>query len=236
VSRFSAGAVFHRSLGIWSRNLAPFLLLTLAITLPGHLLGLAVLAGTWTTSDPGLDQALPQLLVSTLLYLASGAICFGVFQELRGKPVGFTRCVAVGLVRLVDVLGAGFVAGLVILIGTIALILPGLVLWAVLFVVVPTAVLEGTGAIGSMQRSASLTAGNRWPVLAIVLLLFLVNLAAMLLVAATLGAGGPGYFTAQVALTTLSGSFGAVTSTVAYHDLRLVKEGVSPDDAGDVFE
>jgi hypothetical protein len=236
VQAFSAGAVLSRSFAIWVRNLAPFLLLTLLITFPGHVLRWAVEVGRVSMGDPMLDQAVPQLVEFVLLTIVSGAICFGVFQDLRGKPVGFARCVAVGLTRLVPVMLVGLVTGVVIGIGAVVFIVPGLILACVLYVVVPAAVIEGSGVAGSMQRSAQLTLGHRWAIFAICVVTVLLNFAAALVAVLTLPVGSRGFWTARVGLAIVFGSFGAVTTAVAYYDLRQVKEGHAPEDVADVFD
>jgi hypothetical protein len=67
-------------------------------------------------------------------------------------------------------------------------------------------------------------------------LTFAMTLGATVLVAASLQEDGPAFWTAHVALAVAFGSFGAVTSTVVYHDLRRLKEGAGADEVTDVFE
>jgi hypothetical protein len=236
VTPISAGAVLSRSLAVWVKNLAPFLLLTLLVTLPGHVLHFIVESGRLTSGDADLDLVLPTLVDTVLIYIASGAICFGVFQGLRGKPVSFFRCVLVGLRKLPKVVLAGLVAGLAIGIGWLVFVIPGLFLACVLYVVVPVAVLEGGGVATSIQRSAQLTAGSRLQLFAIGLISFLVNYSLAKLAVDGFEKGSPELWTARIVLAVVFASFSAVTSTVAYHDLRVLKEGHAPDDVADIYE
>jgi len=236
VPPFSAGAVLARSFAIWAKNLAPFLLLTLLVLLPGQVLHYLVEAGRVTMGDPLLDQAIPLLLDTVLITIVSGAICWGVYQGLRGKPVNFVRCVLIGLRKLPKVLFVGLVAGLIVGIGWLVFIVPGLFLACVLYVVVPAAVVEGGGVVASIQRSASLTAGHRWQVFTIGLINFAISFGAGSLAVDALEAGSSALWTARIALAVAFASFGAVTSTVAYYDLRVAREGHAPDDLADVFE
>jgi hypothetical protein len=236
VTAFSTGGVLARSLAIWAKHLAPFLLLTLLVTLPGHALHYLIEEGRFSFGEEALDQGLPGLIDTVLITMAAGAICWGVFQELRAKPVGFARCVAVGLARLAPTVLVGLTAGLVIGVGLLLLIVPGLVLACVLYVVVPAAVIEGGGVAASMQRSAELTAGHRWPVFFIGLTTILLNLVAAMLAIAAFGTAGGALWTARIGLGVGFASFSAVTSTVAYYQLRVVREGRAPDDVADVFE
>jgi hypothetical protein len=218
--------VIALSFDIWRRQLAPFLLLTLVITLPGHALGFAVADKRVSfTGDPMLDAAIVQLFGSTLLLIASGAIAWSAYQALLGKPTGFNETIAVGLRRLPAVVAVGLVAGLVTGIGFLCFIVPGILLWCVLYVVVPAAVIEKTGVVASLTRSSELTAGYRTGVLGVVALTVGINLMTVMIVSSFVSADSPAVWTAEVALTVLAGSFTAVTYTVTYHELRRIKEG-----------
>ena len=94
----------------------------------------------------------------------------------------------------------------------------------------------------SLQRSSSLTLGYRWHILAILLVLFgiqlLIGLVTVGFVLAGLGsinALRAGLLVPQFLGLILAG-LSATLNVVAYHDLRATKEGVSVDDIAKVFE
>ena len=215
-----------QSFDIWRRQLAPFLLLTLVISLPGHALGFAVADKRVSfTDDPALDALLVQVFGIALQQIAAGAIAWSAYQSLLGKPIGFGETISVGLRRLPLVVAVGLIAALVTVIGFLCFIVPGLLLWCVLYVVVPAAMIEKTGVAASLMRSSSLTAGYRMGVFGVVALTVGLTLMAALLVGSFLSPDSPAVWTASVALSVVFGSFNAVTYTVTYHELRRIKEG-----------
>jgi hypothetical protein len=236
VTPISAVAVLRRSLAIWARNLAPFLLLTLVVTLPAHVFHYLVESKQVSFDDPMLDEALPSLVDTVLITVVSGAICWGVFQGLRGQPIPFFRCVLVGLRKLPHVLLVGLVAGLAIGIGWILYVLPGLFLACVLYVVVPVAVIEGGGVTSAITRSALLSQGHRLQLFAVAALSFAISFGLGRLAVEAFEHSVEALWTARIVLFVASASFGAVTSTVAYHDLRVAREGKLPDDLARTFE
>jgi hypothetical protein len=236
VTPFSAVAVLRRSLAIWVRNLAPFLLLTLLVSLPAHILRYLVESKQVTFDDPMLDQLAPALVDVVVITVVSGAICWGVFEGLRGRPIPFFRCVLVGLRKLPQVLFVGLGTGVIMFIGFACWVLPGIFLLCVLYVAVPVTAIEGRGVAHAITRSAALTAGNRVQIFAIALVSFVVSYALGRLAAEGFATNVQALWTARVVLFVASASFGAVTSTVAYHDLRVAKGGKLPDDLARTFE
>jgi hypothetical protein len=236
VTPISAVAVLRRSLAIWARNLAPFLLLTLVVTLPAHIFHYLVESKQLTFDDPVLDEALPSLVDTVLITVVSGAICWGVFQGPRGQPIPFFRCVLVGLRKLPHVMLVGLVAGLAIGIGWLLFVLPGIFLACVLYVVVPVAVIEGGGVTSAITRSAALSAGHRLQLFAVAGVSFAISYGIGRLTVEAFEGNIQALWTARVILFVASASFGAVTSTVAYHDLRVARDGKLPDDLARTFE
>jgi hypothetical protein len=236
VTPISALEVLRRSLAIWIRNLAPFLLLTLLVTLPAHVLRYLVESKQVGFDDPVLDELMPSLVDTVVITVVSGAICWGVFQGLRGAPIPFFRCVLVGLRKLPHVMLVGLAAGLVVFIGLNCYVLPGLFLACVLYVAVPVAAIEGKGVLHAITRSAALTAGNRLQIVAIAMVSFVLSYGLGVLAVNACEGNVQAIWTARIVLFVASASFGAVTSTVAYHDLRVARDGPLPDDLARTFE
>jgi hypothetical protein len=236
VTPISAVAVLRRSLAIWAKNLAPFLLLTLLVTLPTHVFRYLVESGQVSFDDPMLDQLWPALVDIVSITVVSGAICWGVFEGLRGAPIPFLRCVLVGLRKLPHVLLVGLAAGIIETIGFACYVLPGIFLLVVLYVAVPVTAIEGRGVVHAITRSAALTTGNRVQIFVIVLVSFALSFGLGVLSIGAFEGNVQALWTARVVLFITSASFGAVTSTVAYHDLRVAREGKLPDDLVRTFE
>ncbi len=235
IKEFRVGELFGKSLSILFANFFPFMTITLIVQLPAILIDLS--------ADPS-QQFRSSDLWSTLLSLimtpiATGAVTFGVFQELRGRHASFGSCMSVGFSRMLPVLGVAICVGLVTTLGFIFLIVPGLILTCMLWVAIPVAVVERVGVGGSLGRSQELTAGHRWPILGLLLLRFLVQFAAGVMIGfivvmmpnaemmITVGAQVVGVFV---------GAWHASVAAVSYYYLRSIKEMIDVDEIASVFD
>jgi uncharacterized membrane protein len=131
--------------------------------------------------------------------------------------------------RLGSLIGAGLVAGIAIAIGLVLLIVPGLVLltwWAVL---VPVVVLEQHGPIDALGRSRALVRGNGWGVFGVILVTFLIVLAADIVLSLLFAGFTPvlGSVLKGIATTTVVTSFAAIPPTLLY--LRLSATRAAPE-------
>lgn len=192
------GLLFSQTLSIYFRNIVPFTLLAalvlspwIAVTLlgpnfadpespvfrrlsPGALIGFGIA-----------NSVLPLLLTMIL----TGALSFGVVQQMRGRPAGLGLTLSKGFQNF----GRSFVTGLliffrVLLFGLPALVpmflivagkvayplgaliafvlaIPAMIEYLRLYVALPAAVAEEQGGGRAVQRSKELTFGSKWPIL-----------------------------------------------------------------------
>jgi hypothetical protein len=181
------------------------------------------------------------LLVETLIALVlplivTGALMYGVFQQLRGQPAGIASSLAVGLKRLLPVLGTAIVVAFLVGTGMFLLVIPGIILNCMLWVAVPAAVIEGTGPIQSLKRSRVLTKGEWGTIFLLLLVLGAISYAIGLGVAFAMGGSEDAIEWATAAAFILLGTLTSVANAVGYHDLRLAKEGVGIEELVRVFE
>jgi hypothetical protein len=241
----SAGGVLERSFRLWGTNLLALSLLGLVIYSPALAARglIAVLGG----DDPEIHTVLSSLLTLPRLILSvilEGAVTYSVFGQLRGSPPSLAAALGTGLSRGNAVLGAGLLAGLAMLPACMCLIVPGLILATWFWVVIPVVLNESPGARASLVRSKELTKGSRWPIFACMCFLGVIRVASFLVIVAGIrAAGGPAVIETVTRLgrtsTQLSAgaqavvdlltipliTLGAVGPAVAYHDLRVGKEG-----------
>jgi hypothetical protein len=149
--------------------------------------------------------------------------------------VRFGVMLSVGFGRLLPLVGAGIIAGFLILLGTAALIVPGIVIGCALIATVPVVVAERLGPIEAIRRSWSLTRGHRGAIflagLGISLISFGINVVGTMLERIpVLG------IIASLVLHVLTASLGTVMPAVAYHDIRTRKEGTPAEELARVFE
>jgi hypothetical protein len=243
--RVDVGSVLARTLSVWGRNLVPFCLVGLVVYSP-VLLGLGAIAASGTSMPLG--QKMFDLLSNILTMILTGGITYGVFSELRGQRPEVGDVLRLGLSRLGTVWLTGLLAGLGMGLGFCALIIPGLVLLARWWVAVPVAVIETPGASAAITRSTELTEGNRWRIFAVAVVIGFLQFGAALVLAVAI-ASLPGAKSAAAAdeLTAWAQALqelalipvltlAAVAPAIAYHDLRIGKEGADIEELLSVFE
>jgi hypothetical protein len=110
-------------------------------------------------------------------------------------------------------------------------------------VAIPAAVAERwKGTSDALSRSWELTKGRRWKVLAVALVTIAVAVGFVVLAltaletAAEWGANHPVVAGLEEAIVALAAGFVAVASTVSYHDLRVVREGMDEAELAAVFD
>lgn len=242
---FSVGQVLKRSFSTFFANFVPFCALALILYLPSLLLSFGSMGdlqgGLASPQYTAADFAVMALSL-ILSYILIGALVYGTVQHLSGQKAGLGDIVARGLARAVPVIVIAILLSIGVGIGFALLIVPGIFLVVVWSVVIPAAVVERPGIFGSFKRSWELTKGYRWPVLGLLLILFVILLVFSLVTGAA--AGFAIFFMDDLALvmvvnyviSALSGAFASVVVAVLYHDLRVAKEGVSTQQIAAVFD
>ena len=186
------------------------------------------------------------LILSTVV---TATMVYGTFQDLRGTPASIGISLRRGVGAILPVIGVALLGTLLMMLGALALIIPAFMIAAALWVAIPTAVVERPGVIASLKRSAELTRGYRWKIFGIFVVIWLISAVAIGMVqtplAISLATAGPqgigsGMFIVYHGIVLLVSAFftalGAVSSAVAYHDLRAVKEGFDIDHFASVFD
>lgn len=201
--------------------IAPYELARLAVTGVGPL-------GNGKSGDEG------TLLLFELIYyvlvgpLISALHVHAVIEIGEGRRPRIGPVALRGLGVLAVVVAAEIVAGVLIGLGFIALIVPGIVLSLRWSVVAQTAAVDHEGWMPALRRSAQLTAGHYWHIFRVLLAIgFLTFLIAA--IAGALAGGGHNTSVASVLIGivvyTLIASFGALTLAVLYFDLRAREAG-----------
>jgi hypothetical protein len=252
--RFTVGGLVGRTMEVWWRHLLPFTFMSVIAYTP--IAAAFVVAGTafeeGAQGPPrglariGLAFAAAWVATIALAVVQAGAVTFGTVRYLGKERAGLGEMLSVGLRRGLPVVAAGFLVWLAVLGGTLLLVVPGVVVMVATSVAVPAAVVERPGAVGAFRRSLALTRGSRWPLFAagLVLVLIVWVLAAIVQVAATVLASlllpAEHALAAALVLSQVGNAlFSAIPTvgiSVAYHDLRVAKEGVDTGALARVFE
>jgi len=241
---FSVGGVIKRSFGTFFANIVPFGILALILYLPTLLFGFSQIDQVESgipAADPT-GEIIATILSFVLTYILVGALVYGAVQHLGGQRASMGAIISRGMSTIGPVIVIAILLSLVLSIGYLLLIIPGIFLTVAYAVVIPAAVVERPGIIGSFKRSWDLTKGYRWPVLGILLIMVVIVFAFAFVVAAIGGviAFSTGDFTSLVIInylvSAISGALMSVVIAVLYHDLRVAKEGVSTAQLAAVFD
>ncbi len=247
VTEFRVGNVLGRGFSILLKNIVPFGLLALLVSSPPTIY--ALVSGGPSTMEA--SEAMEAGTIGTILsivsfllgYLVTAVLVYGTIRELRGDRASIGDCIKGGLAVLLPVIGVAIVAGLATLVGSVLLIIPGVIVFVVLWVAIPAAVVERPGVFASLSRSAELTKGHRWQIFGLVLLLVALGAIVTLVVAAAMGgltaytqSGSTPILLINLAISAFFVALWAVVSAVSYHDLRVAKEGIGTEDIAAVFD
>lgn len=249
--RFTIGSVLGSGFRIWFKNLPAFLLITVVVFSPLIIWGMSIAYGDMSFATLNQFDQYSGFAVMLLNIFAAAAITYGVVMELQGQHAGIGACFATGLARFFPVLGVAILSSLCVALGSLLLIVPGIIVFCMLYVSTPAAVLERPGIGGALSRSRELTQGHKLEIFGLLILIAILN------VALTYGAqelivkgGDPEalltelgvagivrrYMYVHLALNIVIGSLGAVMQAVAYYYLRTEKEGTTASELARIFD
>lgn len=180
------------------------------------------------------------LLVQLALYGITIALLVQLAYDTKlGRPVSIGRYFGPALSAAIPITILGLVIGVLAGLGTLALLLPGLWIYAVYSVTAPVIVIEKAG-FGGMGRSAALTKEYRWPILGAVILVGICSAVINfigLYIAGFFGAiGVVALMLVTAALTAVAYGLSGISIALIYARLREIKEGVGVDELASVFD
>lgn len=257
------GGVIQRSIGVWTKNALPFVILAAVVNLPGLFLnmGAQALQHGGITSDLGAAAAIVGLVVGIggvilsiiAQYIISGMICYSVFRTIKGAAPSLQESLSMAMQNLIPIFLLSLLQGVALTLGFIACFIPGVILSLVFYVAMPALVIERLGPVEALQRSNFLTDGHK---IYLFVLLLIVGVASAMVGAMVGGCFGGVMIGAAAAsgdknvmliatvlaqiptwfVTAVFSTFGATLSTTVYHDLRQMRDGVNVDDLLSVFD
>lgn len=238
----SVGEIVYDSFTVYRRRFAPMVAVALVL---GSIPFLVSLVGGCTIDAGGSNTCTSPIgwlgwLVSIIgMGVASVAVSLVAAEAYVDVPSGWRRATWIGVRSTVTIFVAALVFGVLVGIGFLILIIPGIFLWVSFAVIWEALIIEGLGPIESMKRSWRLVAGERWRVfgagllttfLGIIVLMIVVTVI-FLILSPGLGVsdGVASYLVEHVAIVLAMPLHAAVT-TVIYLDLRVRKESLSTDE------
>jgi hypothetical protein len=155
--------------------------------------------------------------------LTSAVLTYGVIMELHGSRPSTSSCIATGFAQLGRVLGVTLLSTLAIAGAALLLAVPGIIVFLMLFVVVPVTVVEGLGTRAAMKRSRELTDGHKGALFWVFVVFVLASGASELVAHYQLS--GEAAFVWRVVWSAISTMVFAVASGVVYVELRKLRDG-----------
>ena len=170
VGHLDIGGVFSRTADIYKVSFGTIWLVALAIAIPVAIVrGLLEIPESWFLSLLGVIVGIVGSVWIT------GAL-IKVVQDVESDgqlDAGVGELLGVVTSKLVPLFFLAIVVSILVYVGLIFLIIPGIFLALIWAVSAPAMVVEDEGVFGAMGRSSELTKGNRWRVLGLAIVVFL---------------------------------------------------------------
>jgi hypothetical protein len=135
--------------------------------------------------------ALPYSLLATLIVWAG--ISYATYLAYDFAPPSAAQALGLGVRRMFALLVAGIIVWLLVTLGFLLLIIPGLIALAMFMLIVPVIAIEDAGPFEALGRSRRISKGGRLRILGVAMLAtliaFLPVMAVSMLVGASLGVG-----------------------------------------------
>lgn len=246
---FRVGAALRRGFGAFIESLGRLLVIAAVFAMPMVLLTALVASGDLTPEAIETWEKADQWLGTLAGALTTAAISHGILRRGAGERIRIGRSLAGALRSAWPVIAASVLSALAVVIGLVLFVVPGLMIAASIYVAVPVATLERTGAMAALTRSQQLTLGRRWRVIAVAAVDVTIALAGfgaviaasevhVTMVAEAGGNARTVYVTwmfVQVAVGIVVAALRACIVAAAYHDLRADKDAASSDVVARVF-
>ena len=243
--RVTTGTILRESFQVFQHGFVSLLLLSLVLYTPVFLIS-GVLLPEMIIEQPrqigGLWLGLSVLAVVVFANIASAALVRTVFRLLRGNPPDLLQSVRTGLRRWLPLLLAAVFSGLLVLVGLAFCIIPGLIAASGLYVAIPALIVERKGPLDCLHRSWDLTDRYKLSIFGVVFLLSLLGWGLQqieVLLFSELAQQGVGnllWLLISGGVDLVLFALQAAATTVAYHQLRTIKEGVGEEELLAVFD
>lgn len=247
--KIDIGIVIGRGFQALARSFLPYLALALILVgLPTFLLQYLLVSGL-ETADPLGFAVSPAYWLTFLVLMITGNLLQAIvirssILHLSGRDPDYPGSALVALRLLLAMVGLTILSSILIGIGFLLLIVPGVIVYIMLIVAVPVLVSEEKGVIESMERSRDLTKGNRGRIFLMILLFFvaymLLSLAAGAIVAVPFATLEAADMTMMAAIDAVIGALSAMLTSAMvaalYVELRTEKEGATTDSLATIFE
>lgn len=245
------GRVFGGAISVIRRRFVPVLVLTLAFAVVPSAINAALrisLFGDLTNAQQIANPYwwLVSIAVGLVSVIGEAALLHLTVSELAGRPLPAVDSLRVGLRVFFPILLISFLTFLGVAVGFALLFVPGVILVLMWIVVLPVYVTEQIGIMGVFGRSRALTKGNRWRLLGLLILFFIVVMVIEWPLRAAMGLGiasGQDLGRAMTPALLSTPIYALIVTPVTYIglgslyvELRRCRDGVGPEGLAAVFD
>ncbi len=237
------GGILHTTIGVVTKNFVVLFVLTAIFYAPSLVVQYLQIEGTAAGQIDFNLLVIGSIISIILQYALISAVTYTVYASLQGQSAGIGTSMAQGIRHMFPVILVSILATILMAVGLILLIVPGIIVAIMLTVAVPAVVVERAGIFGSLRRSAELTKGYRWSIFGLFVVLVVIYFVIALVVGAVLGfaalsSGGISLVTvgSNWLISLIFGMLSAALAPVIYFKLRVAKEGLDLGDIASVFD
>jgi hypothetical protein len=177
----------------------------------------------------GLVTLIITVIINAVL---QAALMRGSAQGAIGDAVDIDASYKWGFARFGSVLLLSIVIGLIVGVGFVFLVLPGIWLWTMLSVAIPALVIENKRGTDAMSRSWNLVKGYFWHALGTLVVAYLVTIVVGLVLGLLSSAFSDNWFISWIfsaIAQIITAPFMALVTVLLYLDLRARREALSAD-------
>ena len=239
----SIGGSINQSLGLFGHYFLTFNVLAFLLHIPFALLIWWLPELTVLVSGELIVWIVEALTIAIVLiegYLLQAIVTVCVVRHLQAAPVTLGDAISVSFAVLGRVILVAALASILMALGFLLLVIPGIIVAIVLIVAIPVTIVEGLPATDSLRRSRTLTEGNRWSIFGLLLIATITIIIYSGALVVVMGAAGITESKTEEVLLDfliLPGSvLLCVVIAVIYHQLRRAKDGVDIKTLAAVFD
>jgi hypothetical protein len=215
---------------VWLNNNADQVVQTTVDPQTGQITSATVDTSTFGTTI--LLGLLTALIVAVIQQLLTGAITRGAAGSVLGRDVDVSASYSYALSRLWGLIGLAILIGIVVGIGFILLIIPGIIFLVFLSVAIPAFVVERLGVTAAMSRSWNLVRNYWWHALGVIAVTYIITWVVGAILGAIGGSSLVGIWLTSAIAQIITAPFMALVLVLLYVDLRARHEGLSADQLG----
>ncbi|MEJ2721538.1 MAG: hypothetical protein P8181_10445 [bacterium] len=233
----TAGQILDRALKLLANNLALAVGIVALVYVPYYAV-VFYLESSAPGDEPGVAASFigfvtTLLWIGFLMPLATGAMTFAVSERYLNRPVSIGEAFGKAVRRFGVLIIAQIIAGIIVFLGYLLFIIPGILWWLSYALIAPVVMLESLGPDRSRVRSKELASGLRWKIFVVTLVIGLGGLFVYgglgFIVGLTLPPDSPSAALAsrviQVLVELIQFPLGSIATVLIYYDARIRKEG-----------